>query len=181
MHEKKEIWRLPVQQLAASALASRDFPEATRIVVPVVALYTPLKIHQDLPPVLYEPVTCKPPCRAILNPYWWETKSVFITTFNLLLDSQIDICGKLWISPFCLFCNSFPPHYKDISNTNLPAELLTKYTTIECTPRCDHDATDGDNCECRITRWQKGMRVYIYIYIYINFNFFFQYLLCGYN
>ena len=44
--------------------------EATRIVVPVSALYTPLKIRQDLPPVLYEPVTCKPPCRAILNPYW---------------------------------------------------------------------------------------------------------------
>ena len=27
----------------------------------------------------------------------------------------------------------FPPHYKDISNTNLPAELLPKYTTIEYT------------------------------------------------
>ena len=29
--------------------------------------------------------------------------------------------------------NPFPPHYKDISNTNLPAELLPKYTTIEYT------------------------------------------------
>lgn len=29
--------------------------------------------------------------------------------------------------------NAFPPHYKDISNTNLPAELLPKYTTIEYT------------------------------------------------
>ena len=44
--------------------------EATRTVVPISALYTPLKQREDLPPVLYEPVTCKPPCRAVLNPYW---------------------------------------------------------------------------------------------------------------
>lgn len=44
--------------------------EATRTVVPISALYTPLKERSDLPPVLYEPVTCKPPCRAVLNPYW---------------------------------------------------------------------------------------------------------------
>ncbi|KAF8830538.1 hypothetical protein HHX47_DHR2000920 [Lentinula edodes] len=90
--------------------------EATRTVVPISALYTPLKVREDLPPVLYEPVACKPPCRAILNPY-----------------CQIDIRAKLWICPFCLTRNAFPPHYKDISNTNLPAELLPKYTTIEYT------------------------------------------------
>ena len=66
--------------------------------------------------MLYEPVTCKPPCLAVLNPY-----------------CQIDIHGKLWIRPFCLQHNAFPPHYKDISNTNLPAELLPKHTTIEYT------------------------------------------------
>lgn len=27
--------------------------------------------------------------------------------------------------------NPFPPHYKDISNENLPSELLPRYTTIE--------------------------------------------------
>ncbi|POV95408.1 hypothetical protein PSTT_16264 [Puccinia striiformis] len=90
--------------------------ESTRTVVPIAALYTPLKQRDDLPPVLYEPVTCKPPCRAILNPY-----------------CQIDVRGKLWICPFCLQRNAFPPHYKDISTTNLPAELLPKYTTIEYT------------------------------------------------
>src|SRR5581483_5477729 len=47
--------------------------------------------------------------------------------------SQIDVRGKLWICPFCLQRNAFPPHYKDISNTNLPAELLPKFTTIEYT------------------------------------------------
>ncbi|CAG8496860.1 7983_t:CDS:2, partial [Cetraspora pellucida] len=90
--------------------------DATRIVVPISCLYTPLKEREDLPPIFYEPVTCRPPCRAILNPY-----------------CQIDVRGKLWICPFCLQRNAFPPHYKDISNTNLPAELLPKYTTIEYT------------------------------------------------
>ncbi|KAI5478162.1 hypothetical protein MNV49_005426 [Pseudohyphozyma bogoriensis] len=103
--------------------------ESTRTVVPIAAvsptflsgsfvgeLYTPLKTRADLPPVLYEPVTCKAPCRAILNPY-----------------CQIDVRGKLWICPFCLQRNAFPNHYKDISSSNLPAELLPKYTTIEYT------------------------------------------------
>ncbi|KDQ13407.1 hypothetical protein BOTBODRAFT_33712 [Botryobasidium botryosum FD-172 SS1] len=90
--------------------------EATRTVVPIATLYTPLKARDDLPDILYEPVTCKMPCRAILNPF-----------------CQIDTRAKLWICPFCLQRNAFPPHYKDISSTNLPAELLPRYTTIEYT------------------------------------------------
>ncbi|KAG0333246.1 GTPase-activating protein S23 [Podila horticola] len=91
--------------------------EATRTVVPIAALYTPLKEREDLPLIYYEPVTCKQhTCGAILNPY-----------------CQIDPRGKLWICPFCLHRNQFPPHYRDISNTNLPAELLAKHTTIEYT------------------------------------------------
>jgi protein transport protein SEC23 len=50
-----------------------------------------------------------------------------------MIYSQIDVRGKLWICPFCLQRNPFPPHYKDISASNLPAELLPKYTTIEYT------------------------------------------------
>ncbi|KAI8891323.1 protein transporter SEC23 [Backusella circina FSU 941] len=90
--------------------------EATKAVVPIACLYTPLKEREDFVenPIFYEPVTCKAPCRAILNPY-----------------CQIDVRGKLWICPFCLQRNALPPHYKDISNSNLPAELLPKYTTIE--------------------------------------------------
>lgn len=60
----------------------------------------------------------------------------FIMTFFLFNRhhfSQIDVRGKLWICPFCLNRNAFPPHYKDIASTNLPAELLPKYTTIEYT------------------------------------------------
>ncbi|KAG0073091.1 GTPase-activating protein S23 [Linnemannia elongata] len=91
--------------------------EATRTVVPIAALYTPLKEREDLPLIYYEPVTCKQhTCGAILNPY-----------------CQIDPRGKLWICPFCLHRNQFPAHYRDISNTNLPAELLAKHTTIEYT------------------------------------------------
>lgn len=91
--------------------------DATRTVVPISALYTPMKESEEraqLPPVAYEPVTCKPPCRAVLNPY-----------------CQIDMRGKLWICPFCLSRNALPPHYRDISNTNLPPEVLPKYTTID--------------------------------------------------
>ncbi|RUP45676.1 hypothetical protein BC936DRAFT_147867 [Jimgerdemannia flammicorona] len=46
--------------------------EATRTVVPVACLYTALKEREDFNenPIWYEPVTCKAPCRAILNPYW---------------------------------------------------------------------------------------------------------------
>lgn len=50
---------------------------------------------------------------------------------GLHLLSQIDMRGKLWICPFCLSRNALPPHYRDISNTNLPPEVLPKYTTID--------------------------------------------------
>ncbi|OWZ65695.1 protein transporter SEC23 [Cryptococcus neoformans] len=92
--------------------------EATRTVVPISALYTPLKEREDLPPVMYEPVTCKgSSCKAILNPY-----------------CQVDVRGKMWICPFCLQRNPFPPHYhQDLSPNNLPPELLPKFTTIEYT------------------------------------------------
>jgi protein transport protein SEC23 len=43
--------------------------EASRLVVPIGALYTPLKEKPDTPLLQYEPVACKPPCRAVLNPF----------------------------------------------------------------------------------------------------------------
>lgn len=45
--------------------------ETSKIVVPISCLYTPLKDRPDLPPVLYEPVGCKPPCKGILNHFWY--------------------------------------------------------------------------------------------------------------
>ena len=43
--------------------------EASRLVVPIGALYTPLKEKPDTAVLRYEPVTCKQPCRAVLNPF----------------------------------------------------------------------------------------------------------------
>lgn len=43
----------------------------TYITVPIGALYTPLKEKPESPLLQYEPVTCKPPCRAVLNPFWY--------------------------------------------------------------------------------------------------------------
>mmetsp|Transcript_20684 Transcript_20684/g.30454 ORF Transcript_20684/g.30454 Transcript_20684/m.30454 type:complete len:794 (+) Transcript_20684:104-2485(+) len=94
--------------------------EATRCVAPIGALYTPLK---KLPPTCspptalrYDPVRCSTPaCRAILNPY-----------------CQVDYHSKLWVCPFCLTRNHFPPHYaENMSETNLPAELIPQYATVE--------------------------------------------------
>ena len=45
--------------------------------------------------------------------------------------SSIDLRGKLWICPFCLSRNAFPPGYSDISDNNLPAELHPTYSSIE--------------------------------------------------
>jgi len=86
--------------------------EATRLVIPVGCTYTPLK--ENMPLVYYEPVQCKGSCRSILNPF-----------------CAIDVRAKLWVCPFCFHRNQFPMSYADISETNLPAELIPKYTTIE--------------------------------------------------
>ena len=59
--------------------------EANRTVVPIAALYIPLKQRDDLPPVLYEPVTCKStPCRAVLNPYWCVSSHCMRPNIHLL-------------------------------------------------------------------------------------------------
>ena len=94
--------------------------EATRIIAPIGALYTPLaKLPQSSAPptaLPYEPVRCSAvSCNAVLNPY-----------------CQVDFRSKLWVCPFCNTRNHFPPHYADnISEQNLPAELIPQFTTCE--------------------------------------------------
>ena len=94
--------------------------EATRIIAPIGALYTPLA---QLPPssappsaLPYEPVRCSSiSCSAVLNPY-----------------CQVDFRSKLCVCPFCNNRNHFPPHYaENISEQNLPAELIPQFTTCE--------------------------------------------------
>jgi protein transport protein SEC23 len=87
--------------------------EASRLVVPISAIYTPMKQNELIAIPNHEPIFCMK-CKAILNPY-----------------CQVDIRAKLWNCPFCLTRNSLPPHYNDITNDNLPPELLPQYTSIE--------------------------------------------------
>ncbi|KAF3447595.1 hypothetical protein FNV43_RR12782 [Rhamnella rubrinervis] len=87
--------------------------EATSCVVPVAAIYTPIKPFPNMPALPYSPLRCRT-CRSVLNPF-----------------SIVDFAAKIWICPFCFQRNHFPPHYNSISDENLPAELFPQYTTIE--------------------------------------------------
>lgn len=110
------------EEMSGTRLSFHCWPstrlEATRCVAPVGALYTPLKKlpPQCAPPesLPYDPIRCTS-CRAVLNPY-----------------CQVDFQSKLWVCPFCTTRNHFPPHYADnITETNLPAELIPQYATCE--------------------------------------------------
>ncbi|XP_018496150.1 protein transport protein Sec23A [Galendromus occidentalis] len=91
--------------------------DATRLVVPVGALFTPLKERTDLPAIQYDPVLCtNQKCRAILNPL-----------------CQVDYRAKLWVCNFCFQRNQFPPQYAAISEQHQPAELIPQFSTLEYT------------------------------------------------
>jgi protein transport protein SEC23 len=53
-----------------------EFPatkvDAARVVVPIAALYTPMKHIAHIPSAMdYDPARCKnPKCGAVMNPYW---------------------------------------------------------------------------------------------------------------
>ncbi|KAF5842832.1 COP-II coat subunit [Dunaliella salina] len=87
--------------------------EATKCVMPFAALYTPNRKMPTMPVLPYEAISCKQ-CSAVLNPY-----------------ARVDFYSKVWICPFCIGRNHFPPHYQGISETALPAELYPSFTTIE--------------------------------------------------
>ena len=48
-----------------------------------------------------------------------------------IIKSQVDLRARMWICPFCLSRNQFPPHYRDLSPVNLPPELLGPNTSVE--------------------------------------------------
>jgi len=113
-----------LEEMSGTRLSFHTWPssrlEATRCVAPIGALYTPMKkLHPGCTPpqpLPYDPIRCSAPaCRAVLNPY-----------------CQVDFRSKLWTCPFCLTRNHFPPHYaENITESNLPAELIPQYTTAE--------------------------------------------------
>lgn len=91
--------------------------EATRMVIPLGCLLTPIKERTDLPPIQYDPVLCtRPSCRAILNPF-----------------CQVDYRAKIWACNFCFQRNPFPPQYAAISEQHQPAEIIPQYSTLEYT------------------------------------------------
>lgn len=88
--------------------------EATKMVLPLACMYSPFKQSPNIPKVQYEPVMCGGNCRTILNPH-----------------CDVDVNAKIWTCPFCYRRNPFPPHYSVVTATNLPAELVPAFTTIE--------------------------------------------------
>uniref|UniRef100_A0A6U6G814 Protein transport protein SEC23 n=1 Tax=Zooxanthella nutricula TaxID=1333877 RepID=A0A6U6G814_9DINO len=90
--------------------------DATRIVVPLGCLYTPLKQTDNLQLLEYEPVICKfRDCGAVLNPCCY-----------------VDFASKTWRCPFCQQQNRFPAHYAEhITEVSLPAEMIPMCSTIE--------------------------------------------------
>ena len=90
--------------------------DATKSVVPIGALYTPLKLTSNFELVEYDPVHCRSrDCGGILNPY-----------------CMVDFRSKTWACPLCRQRNPFPPMYAEyMSEQNLPQELIPTNTTIE--------------------------------------------------
>lgn len=95
----KEQWS-EVEDRDGVRLSWNVFPssrmEASRLVVPIGALYTPLKEKPDTPLLQFEPVTCKQPCRAVLNPFWYVARSPITSTPTRTADgsSQPSRCAS---------------------------------------------------------------------------------------
>ncbi|XP_027340264.1 protein transport protein SEC23-like isoform X3 [Abrus precatorius] len=87
--------------------------DASKSVIPLAATISLIRPHPDIPTLPYAPLRCKT-CSSILNPF-----------------SRVDFSAKIWICPFCYSRNHFPPHYAQISETNLPGELYPQYTTLQ--------------------------------------------------
>ncbi|XP_015791364.1 protein transport protein Sec23A [Tetranychus urticae] len=91
--------------------------EATKIVLPLGCLFTPLKESstRPIPPITYEPVLCtRQNCRAILNPL-----------------CQVDNRARIWICAFCFNRNPFPASYNNIQDLTQLAE--TMFSTLDYT------------------------------------------------
>ena len=54
-----------------------------------------------------------------------------VSSWSLTAVSQVDMRARIWICPFCLQRNNLPPHYRDISEQQIPPELHPGSTTIE--------------------------------------------------
>lgn len=103
----------------ATRFAWNVFPaskaEASKLVVPIGSLYTPLKVIDGLRTANYDPIFCsKPNCKAIINPY-----------------CSLDMRANIWLCPFCQSRNQLPVHYSQITQDNVPLELQQESSTME--------------------------------------------------
>ena len=80
------------------------------MVVPLGCLYTPL--DGEAPELPYEPLRCV--CGGILNPH-----------------CSVDFRSKTWGCVFCTTRNSFPQHYANMNEQQLPLELFRQHDTVE--------------------------------------------------
>ena len=130
---------LESEQRDATRLAWCTWPstrlEASRLVVPLSAVYQPLKPIETLAQMQYDPVSH--PFRrgspSRLGPVILYAFSVFLTPFTqvhckgascgAILNPwcQVNYHTKIWTCPFCLMPNQFPHHYSDISPESNPA------------------------------------------------------------
>src|SRR4051812_41027785 len=84
--------------------------DQTRIVNPLAFHYSPIKKLDNLQILEYEPIVCIK-CNTVIAPCW-----------------QLDFRSKAWECPFCNEKHMFPTNYANfISETNLPAELISDY------------------------------------------------------
>uniref|UniRef100_A0A0C9RQQ2 Protein transport protein SEC23 n=1 Tax=Wollemia nobilis TaxID=56998 RepID=A0A0C9RQQ2_9CONI len=87
--------------------------EATKCVIPMAAIYTPLKQLPHVPVLPYGPLRCRS-CRSPLNPF-----------------ARADFVAKMWVCPLCFQRNHFPSNYEAVAEDSLPPELFPQYTTVE--------------------------------------------------
>lgn len=50
---------------------------------------------------------------------------------ELNIAAQVDFRSKLWVCCFCYQRNQFPTNYSSMNESNQPAELFPKFSTIE--------------------------------------------------
>ena len=86
--------------------------DSSRMVLPLGCLVTPLQHLPTMPTLKYEPVRCGV-CRAILNPY-----------------CTVDYRNRTWVCNFCTSRTALPQAYAEITERNMPMEMMPNYTTI---------------------------------------------------
>ncbi|KAL4196412.1 hypothetical protein AMTRI_Chr04g183030 [Amborella trichopoda] len=87
--------------------------DASKCVVPLATVVSPIRSLPELPVLPYPPLRCKS-CSCVLNPH-----------------CRVDYAARIWVCPFCFQRTHFPIHYEGISETNVPAELFPQYSVIE--------------------------------------------------